>query len=584
MLMKKQLFRMAACLVAGAMLAACSGSDDAIENTTPQQSPTGKVMLSGTLSMNGDAATRSVAADGTVTALTSGDKVYIYYKTTSNTWSEVEATISGTNINGDAEFSVEVENPANTGEIKFIYPADRAIKNQNTQGYTTTGIEEQLGTIDDINSKNLDVAVGNSYMMVTGDVARIQNNDKIVLQNQLCICKFNMKNAEGSANLSVSELTISDETNSYTVTPTSATNELYVAMLPVSNKEFTFTATGSDPGITYTKLNNVTLGTVTSDNVGDVFDADGNIYSGETISTPTYTKTYNGVTLSAGDMYNTIVKLRNPITPVGIIAYVGSSGDVETGESYKGLALAMDNSKRYNTSTGNWPSDDSDYAIWCAYNAVFCTTECSNDIAVVREWKDGIATTSYLINPLIFDENHHHWAAMGARNYLYDTSNSNAALPAGCSSWFLPSLGQWQLIIQGLISKKDGVPYSVPIDSSNQNDKIDSRYFNSILTNAGAAGLSLGDYWSCSAWNSNAIWSVNFFGGYADFIYKTDPHFVRAVLAFGGTSSGGGGGTTPGGGGGGTTPGGGGGTTPGGGSNSGTGAGLSAMGEEGRFD
>ena len=90
--------------------------------------------------------------------------------------------------------------------------------------------------------------MGTGYMTVTdGNIATIRDNEKIVMQNQLCICKFTFSNSDNQSlnvaklNISVSNV-ISEEneesnTDTYTITPTQATNVLYVAMKPVSNAD-----------------------------------------------------------------------------------------------------------------------------------------------------------------------------------------------------------------------------------------------------------------------------------------------------------------------------------------------------------
>ena len=66
----------------------------------------------------------------------------------------------------------------------------------------------------------------------------------IALKNQLAICKFKIKNGEGAEiTSSITGLTVSDGTNTYTVSRAAAAGPIYVAMLPVSNdKTLSFVA------------------------------------------------------------------------------------------------------------------------------------------------------------------------------------------------------------------------------------------------------------------------------------------------------------------------------------------------------
>ena len=526
---------MAALMVVAVSLSACSGSDDATDNQTPQPQPQqpDKIckVLKGKVAINGGG-TRTVAADGTVTPLTVGEKVYIYYKNTNQTYSEVETAITSVDNNGVADFFVSIndpkDNPENNGEITVVYPASRAIKQQAHVGFTTTGIEDQVGTIDDINSKKLDIAMGSGYMTVGGnDYEATLRDGKLVLQNQLAICKFSLRRPNGGTIYSqvLDHLTISDGTNNYTVTPSgTGINVFYVAMKPVTNADFTFTATANG---TY-KKENITLADVktsgSNDYVGYVFDANGDVYSTGN-SSSTFTRTYSGVTLTAGNMYNSTINLLHPITPVGMIAYVGNEV-VETGSNYKILALSMNECNSSNTVTSEWNSNSTP---WCPEHTVACTVEYNTDVTEALKWKDGISMTSYLISHST--DTHNHWAAKAASSYLYDASNPDAPLPAGCSGWFLPSVGQWNLIIKGLVSKKKGAAYDTNISMSN-NDDMKYTYLNSITNNADAATLGNLKLWSSSEYNTGSAWAYLPNSGCVYYHNKESYTRVRAVIAY----------------------------------------------------
>jgi hypothetical protein len=120
-----------------------------------------------------------------------------------------------------------------------------------------------------------------------------------------------------------------------------------------------------------------------------------------------------------------------------------------------------------------------------------------------------------------------HTAAEKARNY-------GVSRPEHTSDWFLPSLGQWQLILQGLITKGEGNPYSTPIGeygNSDFNKGTDSFY--SILENAGAQGIYI-CCWSSSESSFESAWCLvvneNQCSAFTDGKYYT--HTVRPVIAF----------------------------------------------------
>lgn len=525
------MFYTAALLLAGAVMAACSGSEDMTsDNAAEPQKPAqqGVVELSGTIGGKGNL-TRTIASNGKGSWAV-GDQFAIYYQTTSG-HSTAVATINSVNENGAANFKVSLYYPkAGNSNVTLIYPASA---HNGTGGIKTDALAEQDGTLAGINNNGLDIETATTGLSVeaqAGKYAKATLNSDVEMQPQVCLYKLTLKKSGGS-NLSAKKLEISDGTHNYTVTPAYATSSFTVALLPANGASFTFTATTTESGRVYTKQA-VTLATCTSANVGHVFDKDGNVYEVSNGPGVIYGANFSNKTLESGKFYtsNLTLEAGGGITPVAMIAYVGdgSANSIETGrDDLHGLAIAMQDCSSSNTGTGNW-SGSGNKTTWCTQNSATCTSEVSYDVTVARGWKDGISMTSTLASAT----EHTHYAAKGAANYQYDTSNPSAALPSDCSGWFLPSLGQWQLIIQGLVSKKKGEAYTTPITNYSSNNKyMTSDYLNSILTNAGAAGLQPSNYWS-SEYSSVGAWDVYFLTGYATNGSKTNNYYVRAVLAF----------------------------------------------------
>ena len=129
-------------------------------------------------------------------------------------------------------------------------------------------------------------------------------------------------------------------------------------------------------------------------------------------------------------------------------------------------------------------------------------------------------TTSLVNNT----DGHTHNAAKAASTY-------NRPYPSGTSGWFLASLGQWQLIMQGLITKVDNQLYSVPISTSG-NAKMASVYYDSVLKNAGTGFSAC--YWTSSEYDAYAGWGAAPSDGSAFTYSKTSSSMlhVRAVIAF----------------------------------------------------
>ena len=233
---------MAALLVVGAIIMSCSTSDDMPGEDQPKSQT---VTVTTTISLNSGAETRALDADGHKT-FAAGDMIAVIYKNTSNVTVKATSTaLDGANISSDkktATFTVTLDNPQ-AGTVDYVYPAAMA----NDDG-TMASIDSQDGTLATIQSK-YDYARGSGTMTVSGTNATLPSNVSLV--NQLAICKFTIKNSGGTdITSSINNLTISDGTNNYAVTPSSLSN-IYVAMKPVDSKTITINATAG--GNSYSK-------------------------------------------------------------------------------------------------------------------------------------------------------------------------------------------------------------------------------------------------------------------------------------------------------------------------------------------
>lgn len=231
---------MAALLVVGAIIMSCSTSDDMPGEDQPKSQT---VTVTTTISLNSGAETRALDADGHKT-FAAGDMIAVIYKNTSNVTVKATSTaLDGANISSDkktATFTVTLDNPQ-AGTVDYVYPAAMA----NDDG-TMASIDSQDGTLATIQSK-YDYARGSGTMTVSGTNATLPSNVSLV--NQLAICKFTIKNSGGTdITSSINNLTISDGTNNYAVTPSSALSTIYVAMKPVDSKTITLNATAGGAG------------------------------------------------------------------------------------------------------------------------------------------------------------------------------------------------------------------------------------------------------------------------------------------------------------------------------------------------
>ena len=281
--MFKKTFRflsMAALLVVGAIMTGCS-SDDNID--TPQQ-PANKdnvVTLTATVGFEANAGTRAVDPSTGKKTFESGNQIAVIYKNTSNQAVKAVSTdFTPTGDNTKATFTVTLTNPASDGAIRYIYPATMA-----KTPATTATITDDAATIDYsglLSSQDGTLAtLGTNYDLAVFDGALSGTNlpASSILTNPLAICKFSL--TDGTNPVSVNSLTISDGTNAYTVKPTSALSEVYVAMKPVTGANISFTAT---------------------------------------ISTDTYSKAVSGKTLEASKLYPITVPMATKTTPLTVEA------------------------------------------------------------------------------------------------------------------------------------------------------------------------------------------------------------------------------------------------------------------------
>ena len=231
-----------ALLIASATFAACSSDDNAID-----QQPAGQQVYTMTVNAQkgGDAATtRALTLSGKTLNATWATTENIYVKK-GETWATgslqpqaggatatLKGTLSGIEINASDVLTLQ-------------FPRSGALD------YTG-----QVGTLADIAAKY-------DYATATVTVASVSATGNInpteattTFQNQQAIVKFTLVDkADGTTPLAATQLTVSDGTNTYTVTPASATSEIYVAIPGITNQTVTLTATTGSGTYTYEKAN-----------------------------------------------------------------------------------------------------------------------------------------------------------------------------------------------------------------------------------------------------------------------------------------------------------------------------------------
>ena len=224
------------------------------------------------------------------------------------------------------------------------------------------------------------------------------------------------------------------------------------------------------------------------------------------------------VICSNGHIHNNVSDIDCGASASGIIAYVNSNGSASTscpdvGGSYRGLAIALNDCTVGANSYGGYQ--------WYTSNSGSCTTQ-STDLTTVLSRYDGLSKTNSLVATSGTCANHTHAAADAARAF-------STVRPSGVSAWFLPSLGQWNLMTKALVAQGGGKAADF-IRSYNQN--MNGTAVSKAILLAGGTGLSYG-YLSSSEYDTETVWYVYFnYGGVYSTSKSSSEYKVRPCFAF----------------------------------------------------
>ena len=217
---------------------------------------------------------------------------------------------------------------------------------------------------------------------------------------------------------------------------------------------------------------------------------------------------------------------------VAVVCYVSSTGSVDkstlvSGASYHGLAIALEDAG----SECKWFTSNSEH---CAstYTIPDDKVIATNEILHLK----GIDYTNQLGNATGDCADHTHDAAKQALAYSNQAAGANVShkTPTGTSQWFMPTIGQWSMIVQGLSG--DGTGLKSATVNNNYKAAVLNKY---IETAAGGTGLSDYPYWACTEWedasSEHFAWTIDFENGCGTHCNKapdTSQPLVRPVIAF----------------------------------------------------
>lgn len=285
----RKVFGMIALLLA---LAACNKAETDIPTEKPEaRAAADGITITATLAPK-SFGTKAVS-EGTNTIVSTweqNEKIAILYEKNETKYA-AEANVDAVDgETGAATISFTVASgTADNTPCTLVYPASAAKEDH-------TGVKDDatlLGAQDGTLNASLDVRVGAGTIKTATPGLDVTTQP----EPQFAIFKFTTKNADGSATINVKPLTITIGTQSYVITPASATSTLYAALPAISSEAVGFSATGSDsktyeaayPGISFTAGNfyqsvlkmtgHATSHSLYDSAVGDVVGTDGLAYA-----------------------------------------------------------------------------------------------------------------------------------------------------------------------------------------------------------------------------------------------------------------------------------------------------------------
>ena len=253
-------FSIAALALMGAVMTGCSNNDELQQPESVKRT----VTLTTTVSLDGGAGTRALDVSTGVKTFAVDDQITFVYKNTSGqTKAAFSEKLTQDDISADgktATIYVALEDPATDSQLRMIYPATMANIPMSTSA-----------SIDDAGTINLEALQSGQHgyegelsdydlAVFDGTLTGYALPASVTLANKLAICAFTIKNADGTQDITttITNLTISDGTYTYSISRSNLISPIYVAMMPVDNANITMTATDND-GQHYAKsLTNIT--------------------------------------------------------------------------------------------------------------------------------------------------------------------------------------------------------------------------------------------------------------------------------------------------------------------------------------
>ena len=365
---------MAALALVGAMMTGCS-NDDNFDNPQQPENKSNVVTLTTTVSLDGGATTRALTSTGVKTFAVGETMAIYYFKNKGNDHVKaVSAPLTAgdiTNGGKSATFTFTLDNPYKEMSVNYVYPA--AMANADFTPNYDALYNNQDGTLATLAS-NFDFCTRSGAWV--GD-----NLPSLTLVNQLAILAINLKNGSTDITSTITDMTISDGTNTYNVSREAAAGLIYVAIQPTSGATIEVTATdGTDDyvktlsGKTYAAGNgynvtwNMTKLPKVTWNSTNVFKEDNqNVELDQWHTTPL---NYEEITISFSGTSVSKFSPYSPGTGDAVLICFGGDGDSFTftapsGKKFTKIEI-IDNSHVVFDAYGDWtqPVDDDTKIVW----------------------------------------------------------------------------------------------------------------------------------------------------------------------------------------------------------------------------
>lgn len=507
----KKFLSMAALALVGAVMTGCS-SDDSL--TGKAQEPAVKnnvVTLTTTVSLGGDG-TRALTIDGNkgVKTFGEGDKIAVIYKNSNNETVKAEsvALTEGdiTNEGKNATFTVTLEAPKASGDVRYIYPASMAAATVATNTAVNAdatinyaALASQDGTLTTLASK-YDLAVFDGSLTAGATLPASST-----LANQLAILAYTIKdNAATPSDLTntITRLTVSDGPNTYGVTRTAADGPVYIAIRPTSSATISIMATNG---------------------------------------TKTYTKSLASKTYAANNIYKTGLKMTE--VPGAIPGMFSVSATKKVNFSKGNLQLSAANTWKFADSQwscfGNSQSDNHrDLFGWGTGNNPNQTSTNNNNYSSFTDWGTAAASSigSGWRTLSRFEWNHLFTGRANANTLrTLATVNEIAGLIIMPDGWTASGVSLTVTIANYTTNNINSTRWStlesqgcVFLPAAGYRNGTSVGHGNSSAGNNGLYGC----YWSSTVYNANSAYCVDFRSGYvnpASYLYRYLGHSVRLV-------------------------------------------------------